>query len=249
MIPKIIHHTAATLTLEEKVVIKRARNVLNDYDFLFWGDEENEALVAEIMPHRVEAYRSIGRGVIKADIARCLYLYKAGGIYVDTDYKFFKKPNPAFHRSTIVLGVEEQHNDWIGMRKVGNAFMASQPKLPFWLEFVEGAFERMEGGEKQVLLLAGPHALSLFIASSEKWRDFVTLLPASSIYPEFSRFKLSGKRSADTLGVHLCWGSWRNKSLLNMIASRSRRLMSAFVAYVLAALVTTDLLAILTIVA
>src|SRR5580692_3326018 len=89
MIPKIIHQTTPTKTLswEERRMIRRMRSVLSDWEYRLWDDADNERLVVRHFPRYLSRYRSIQRGVVRADIARCMYLYVFGGFYFDTDYK------------------------------------------------------------------------------------------------------------------------------------------------------------------
>ena len=65
----------------------RMRAILKGWGYALWDDFDNLRLVAEYFPQFLERYRSIQRGVVRADIARCMYLYIHGGFYFDTDYK------------------------------------------------------------------------------------------------------------------------------------------------------------------
>ena len=65
----------------------RMRSILKDWDYAFWDDFDNDRLVAQYFPQFIERFRNIERGVVRADIARCMYLYIHGGFYFDTDYK------------------------------------------------------------------------------------------------------------------------------------------------------------------
>ncbi len=228
MIPKILHQTSRAMTWEERRLTAHARALMPDFDYKFWDDAQNLALFESLFPDKVDTYLSLPGGVARADIARCLYLYTHGGIYFDTDYKFYQRPDAAFMAARCVLGIEEEDNKATGGGiKVGNAFMASEKKFPLWPEFVASIFHRYEKGEDRIIFLGGPHALSLFLKENPVWMEGVSLWPQSVIYPGFSMMKLTTLHDADTIGAHLCWGSWRGKSVLRMVKAKSRRILSA----------------------
>jgi len=194
-----------------------------DFEFRLWSDEDNLELIKRVIPHRERAFSQFLNGVIRADIARCLFLYEHGGIYVDTDYKFYRAIGPEVLSNRLVLGIEDPDNAWIKTVKFGNAFMASVKGEPLWLQFVETAFDRADAGEQNPLLIAGPHALSLFLAERPSELEKVTALPPFVVYPEMTKNR-SDKRA---IGIHLCWGSWRNKPFQQAIRNRVRRLLTA----------------------
>ena len=227
MIPKIIHQTAKSLTWEERHLTRRSQKQLPGFDFRMWSDGDNLALVEKFFPNYVDDFRNAWHGVIRADIARCLFLHEHGGIYCDTDYKFFLVPDEKFLSHACVLGVEEANNAMVGGPKVGNAFMASEKGFPLWLAFIEGAFARLRGGEKNILLIGGPHALSLHLGQNPAQKEKITLLPQPDLFPDFRFMKIGFDRHASTIGGHLCWGSWRNKSPLQQVKCRLRRVLSA----------------------
>jgi len=242
MIPKIIHKTSNTRTWEELHVIKRAKKMMPDFQHIFWTDNDNLELVKQVFPQYVEAYRSIERGVVRADITRCLYLYLKGGIYCDTDYLFYRPLDDKFLSHRCVLGIEQENQKEVGGGyKVGNAFMASQAGLPLWRDFVESIFMRIsqstcrikqEGNgthhqEMSVLYLSGPHALSIFLKEHKEYESQVTFLPAATVYPTLRWRGLSAIKNEYTIGVHLVWGRWRNIPIMESIKQRIRRWGSA----------------------
>jgi mannosyltransferase OCH1-like enzyme len=228
MIPKIIHHTSGVLSWEERHVIARTEKLMPDFKHLLWTDEQNVALLEKHLPQHVDIYRKFKHGVIRVDIARCLYLYDLGGVYCDTDYRFYKPLDPKLLDHTCVLGVEEKNCAGIdGGEKVGNAFMMSEPGFALWPDFVESIFQRAIAGEERVLFLGGPHALSNFLRKHQEYAPQITFLPTLTVYPDFRFLKLTSERDETTIGAHLCWGSWRNKPILMQIKNRGRRVLSA----------------------
>lgn len=228
MISKIIHHTSFNPTWEERRIMARTEKMMPDFEHRFWDDEMNLALFERCFPQHLDAYKGFAEGVVRADISRCLYLHEFGGIYVDTDYKFYRRLDDAFLSNRCVLGIEEENNNAVGGgKKLGNAFMASEKGFGLWADFIENIFFRRKQGEDRVLQLSGPHALTVFIRESNKYEDLITLMPARVIYPDFTMMKLSTYRDSETIGAHLCWGSWRNKKALQLAKSRGRRILTA----------------------
>lgn len=230
MIPKIIHQTTNSYTWEEMTLIKKNKKIMPDFLHVLWGDEMNEVLFEKYFPNNVDDYLNFSANVVKADIARCLYLYDRGGIYCDTDYFFYRPIDAGLLAHRCVLGVEERENESVGGYKAGNAFMASEASFGLWLEFVESIFFRYRQGERNVVQIGGPHALTKFIKNNKAWEEKITFLPPEVVYPPFENFKLSTYRDQNTLGAHLCWGSWRKRGLMRRIRSRGRRIASAMLA-------------------
>lgn len=228
MIPKIIHQSTSTSTWEELHLIDRIKRVMTDYRHILWTPEDNLALLERIFPQYLDEYLAFDRPVIRFDVARCLYMYAMGGIYCDTDFVFFRPPDNSLLDNKCVLGVEEKDNVGVGGGyKVGNAFLASEPGLPFWAEFVESIFERNRQGEQRVVFLSGPHALSIFLKRHKEFEEQVLFLPSDRVYPDRRYLGLQAIRGESTFAAHLCWGGWRDKSVIHRVKNRARRCISA----------------------
>jgi hypothetical protein len=228
MIPKILHQSSKELTWEEKQLSKNAREALPEWEYRFWHDDHNLERFRAHFPQYIDDYMRLPHPVARVDVVRCLYLYAHGGIYFDTDYKFFKPIPKSILTHTCILGIEEDNNASVGGGyKLGNAFMGSEAGFVLWPEFVESIFSRFRNGEKNVLNLGGPHALTRFLKGRKDLEKLVTVLPQIILYPTFAGLKLTGKREPETIGVHLCWGSWRNKPLPQRVKNRARRILSA----------------------
>lgn len=230
MVPKIIHQTArsqAELTWEERLLIKRLRRTLPDWSYRFWDDQANDALVAEYFPQYLSTYRRINRGVVKADIARCMYMAVFGGIYCDTDYKFLRKPpeniveTPAF--LPVSRGLITATNDQLF--RLGNAIFGSEANHPFWRAFISDIFAHDLAllPEEHVEQVTGPEALTAFWRDNAHLSGDIMLVAKEVFHPRWATASFRSLKGPDTIGIHMCWGSWRTQSLLSAIHAIARR--------------------------
>lgn len=224
-IPHILHQTARTsrTTWEERWLTARNRRILGDWDYRLWIDADLPALIGRTFPQFSSAYAEIDRGIVRSDIARYCFLFEVGGVYIDTDYKIVRPLDDLLEHG-CVLPLEQGEvgdPDW----KLGNAFLASIPRHPFWADLVAQLFR--DGGAAlnagNPVLQTGPRALTrCWLANRDKYADIATP-STSALLPGFRMFNFGYERSADTLGVHLCWGSWRGKRGIQAARSLIRR--------------------------
>jgi mannosyltransferase OCH1-like enzyme len=172
-------------------------------------------------------------GAIRADIARYLYMYQYGGLYFDTDFRFFSPIGENLLSHLCILGIEDEEMPELGGGpKLGNAFIGSQPGLGLWTELVHSIFTQFRKGgvNSYAWKLSGPYALTAFLRNHSQYREIVTILPRHVLYPKLTKFNLTGARNPETIGVHLCWSSWRDMSLPHKFKNRTRRILSAALA-------------------
>jgi mannosyltransferase OCH1-like enzyme len=228
MIPKIIHQTSKTLTPEEDRLGRRMRRILRGWEYRFWTDTENESLVEERFPEYLSIFRRIRRGVIKADIARYMYLLAFGGFYFDTDYKVLRFIDDETLSHACVLPISR--GDKTSFR-LGNAVMGSKPGHPFWTDFIEHIFSTVgliDLAESKIEDVTGPDGLTRFyVARKQMYRDIY--LPEKPIFhPAHSCRGFLYEREPMTVGVHLSWGSWRTKNPLKAVVRFTRRKITSF---------------------
>jgi hypothetical protein len=232
MIPKIFHQSSKYFTWEERRLAKRAQALMPEWEYRLWSDEDNLALIAQICPSGVKEYMKFPYDGAKVDIARYLYMYQYGGIYFDTDFRFFRAINEDLLSHLCILGVEEEHAPELGGGpKLGNAFIGSQRGLALWTELVDSIFTRFRKGEhcNDGWYLSGPGALTAFLRSHKQHENVVTILPRNVLYPPLTKFNLTGIRGPETIGVHLCWSTWRDRSLPVKVRNRTRRILCGLV--------------------
>jgi len=131
-----------------------------------------------------------------------------------------------------ILGVEDEDMPELGGGpKLGNAFIGSEPGFALWTELVDSIFTRFRKAEiSYAWQLSGPYALTAFLRNRNRYAKIVTILPRNVLYPKLTNFNLTGARDRDTIGVHLCWSSWREMSLPHKVKNRTRRILSAALA-------------------
>jgi mannosyltransferase OCH1-like enzyme len=228
MIPRILHQTSGRMTSEELRLSRRVRSMLPDWEYRFWSDTENDALVGSFFPQYLSAFRKIQRGVVKADIARYMYLSVYGGFYLDTDYKMLHKIDDVILSHACVLPISRSTDS---VFRLGNAVLGSEPGNLFWRDFISHIFSETDPAgliESRVEKVTGPEGLTdFYLAKSNQYKDLY-LPPRQMFHPplSFGGFRFCGDTS--TVGVHLCWGSWRSKNVLGSIRRFVHRKMTSF---------------------
>ncbi len=231
-IPKIIHQTAPTkdLTWEERRLIARMLTILSGWQYHLWDDNDNDRFVAGHFPQYVEQYRRIKRGVVKADLARYMYLYVHGGFYFDTDYKLLAPIGEDLLSHPCVLPVSRGVADNPSTMRLGNGVMGSIPRHTFWSDFLRDLFVtgKLESlAEDRIEKTTGPEGLTdFFLRHRQRYAD-VFLAPRTMFHPPLTAANFYYRASSDTVGAHLCWGSWRTKNILRLARNVFTRKLTA----------------------
>src|SRR6188474_231200 len=137
-IPRILHLTSARVPLagvEENFFRRNARVLGDGWTYRIWSDAENDAAVAQHFPELADAYRALPYGVMRADIARLVYMHADGGWYADTDYEWLRDPTEVAAEYDLVLPLSRDADD-AGGECVGNAVFGSIARHPFWAAVV-----------------------------------------------------------------------------------------------------------------
>jgi mannosyltransferase OCH1-like enzyme len=223
MIPKIIHQTSGVLTPEEARLGHRMRGILQDWEYRFWTDAQNESLVEEWFPKYLPVFRKIRHGVIKADIARYMYLAAFGGFYFDTDYKMLRAIDDEMLSHRCVLPISRNNGTSV---RVGNAVIGSEAGHPLWSDFIAHIFT--ESGladlpKARIEEVTGPDGLTAFFFARQDVYEDVYLPTRSIFHPPLANRGFTSHREPTTLGVHLSWGSWRTVNPLTAARKLLRR--------------------------
>ena len=82
------HHTLIHQTSQKHFLKRNSWSKLHSRSInVRWSDSDNYMLVKDFFPKFLEFYNHLVLPVQKSDVARLLYLYKFGGLYVDMDYE------------------------------------------------------------------------------------------------------------------------------------------------------------------
>jgi mannosyltransferase OCH1-like enzyme len=229
VIPRIVHQTSRRLTPEEARLSRRVRTLLPSWKYRLWNDEQNEALVRDRFPQYLSSFQSIRRGVIKADVARYMYMFAFGGFYLDTDYKLVLAIDDEALSHSCVLPVSRNSD---GLFRLGNAVFGSEPAHPFWSDFLVRIFSHAQLSdlpEASIEKTTGPEGLTNFYMERRDIYKDIFLPPREVFHPELTYLGFSFQRGEKTVGAHLCWGSWRTKGPLGIMrAIAVRKLTSMY---------------------
>lgn len=210
MIPKIFHQTSQTyqLPMWQKTLSRRSRDLNPDFEYRFWDDNQNESFVKECFPLFLKDFCEIQIGVVKADVVRCLYLEKFGGIYFDTDYEFLKKIPEEYLSCDLLLPC----NRSLGV-SLGNAVMGAKPRIGFFEALVGEMFKSglVNIKKRDVIKASGPGRISEYFKMFGV--NYNALCPERPIFHPQTPKRFSGYidllQSDHAVGLHYCASSWR----------------------------------------
>jgi hypothetical protein len=241
MIPKIVHQTSKSkdLTWEERLLTRRIAKLLPGWSVKLWDDHDNLHLVEQNFPQYAAQYEAISRGVMKADIARLVYMYAFGGFYMDTDYKLLKPFSDKLLAQDCIFGVEAgkifTNDDTYSFDKdfkFGNAFFGAARGHPFFEAMIDDIFQRLPSesiSDFKLMSISGPHGLTDFFKKNHKRFPGIHFEDQMVFYPPAQAAGLSHVRDKSTIGIHLCWGSWRSKRQWTTLKNRARRVVSSVI--------------------
>ena len=165
-IPRIIHQSWKTSSVPEEFrgFQERWRALHPGYEYRLWTDADNAAFVRDEFPSLLGLYRSFAREIYRADLVRCLYLARHGGIYADLDIEPLRPLDPFLARTTECwLGSEPECHAQkrLGQARMAcNAVMGSIPNHPFWARMIEEMQRRAIGPQQaDPVQVTGPIAL------------------------------------------------------------------------------------------
>lgn len=217
MIPKILHLTSKTKQLngEENILLRKNRKVLKGWQINLFDDTDNEAIVRKYFPEYWNKYNSIKKGVAKADIARCMYMYVYGGMYADTDYLFLKDiPSELLQKKCIIPA-----ECWKTPQTpyLGNCIFMSEKEVGFWKDYIDHVFKSIELDtlhENRIIDVTGPGGITEFYLSNKDKYPYIHVTPKNQFHPLQCWHGLRIQTDKSTIGIHFCFGSWRTKNIL-----------------------------------
>ncbi len=232
VIPKCFHLTAPSkhLSWEERRIERRLQKLLPGWQGYLWDDADNAALMRRAFPEVADRFDAIPFGVLKADIARCAFMHVYGGFYFDTDYKLIKPIAPELLAQRCVLPIEEGRPGSTDF-KIGNAVFASEPSYPLWGDFIRFIFATHDvvhlQDHRKITAISGPRGLTTFYQLYGRDYPDIVFPERNEFHPDRTWFGLAHKGGAAAYGSHLCWASWRGKTLVHAATNFVRRKLTA----------------------
>ena len=204
MIPRILHQTWRDQQVPEKwhAYQRSWRANHPDWQYRLWTDADNRALVEAHYSWFLPIYDAYRAEISRVDAARYMIMHRFGGVYADLDMESLAPIDDLLDGEQVVLALEpSDHVDQSVLDEgldhiVGNAFLASAPRHPFWLEVLGALVDAQL--EPSPLDATGPFMLTRTIDRTTQ-RDELTVLPAERMSP-------AGKTdvwAADAEGVDL----------------------------------------------
>lgn len=139
-VPKIVMQTWKTYDIPEYWLPSQSsiQTKMSEWDYHLMSDDDNRAFVQKHFPDFLPTYDSFPYPIQRVDAVRYMWLYVHGGLYLDLDIEVLKDLTPLFgtDEKDMLYFVKSPNCNLIS-KPVTNAFMASTPKHPFWLEILE----------------------------------------------------------------------------------------------------------------
>lgn len=161
-IPKIIMQTYKTRELPDKwkpsqIAIKK---YLPDFEYHILSDQDIKDFFAKHFPWYLPTLNNFNHPIKMADAIRYAWLYVHGGIYIDADLELLGDPRSHFTHDTLGLYFVKSATT---KAVATNAFLASKPGHPFWLDLLKRTMYTpwyAFGRHLDVMYTTGPLALT-----------------------------------------------------------------------------------------
>lgn len=183
-IPRLIHQTWKTPELPEPYnrFAETVRACNPEFEYRLWTDADNRRFVKTHYPEFLPRFDSYRHNIERADAIRYFLLYTYGGVYIDLDMENLRPIAPLLKNAEVLLSVEAGPD--IGNQVLSNAFMASQPRHPFFREIIRDLSENQckDITFEDVFNITGPNMVSRIYLQSGQ-RDKVGIIPLEQICP------------------------------------------------------------------
>jgi len=220
-LPKILMQTWITETMSD--VWNQCRqsiqnNLPSDWSYVFLTDSAMISFVENEYPRLLECFLNMPHGVQRADILRYLWLYKYGGIYMDTDYKVLKPFFHIFDKYNVPLYVIHSANTNFVYT---NSFIAAKPNLKFFYDLALYALRHPLGSwwsftkHTDIMSSSGPLAFNNFVRSSN---ETYAILPNDFFHP-YSSVLYDNVEIGDSFMIAVKGESWNSidSQILNFL--------------------------------
>jgi len=181
-IPKIIMQTWKNQDIPNKwkPSTKSIKRYMPEWKHIIMTDEDNRKFIKKHFPDFLHYYDKFPYNIQRADAIRACWLYVYGGIYMDLDIEILKPLDSLFYQKHGIYLV----NSGNFSSYTTNSFMASQPRNPIWLEYIEQMKKSpnkwVMGKHFTVMTTTGPMALTNVLKNTH---NLYTLLPSKLLMP------------------------------------------------------------------
>jgi hypothetical protein len=234
MIPKIIHQTWKSKDIPRH--LRRFQQSWLHYhpgwEYRFWDDGANAALIAEHYPSFLEHYNRATPTILRVDLVRLAYLHMYGGVYADLDYEVLRPLDDLLDTRHALVGRERGGIGEMmrGRDYVINALLASPAGHPLWLEVMHGMVRgyrprRLFERHTCYVIRMAIEILDSHVESHLRDEGDVVVLPYEALYPSLPTQRMIESRTRDAIaygsyGMHHYDNSWRTP--LAKLANRGR---------------------------
>ena len=159
-IPKLIMQTNASydIPVDMKKTIETVMDNNPEYDYIYFDDDAAKTFLEQHYGCRlVGAYNDLIPGAYRADLFRYCFLYKYGGVYIDTGMVSVTPLRELIRKDDEFVAPEDNGN---GV-SVYNAFMCCIPEHPIIANAIRICLKNIENRDKcsEMLYITGPGAL------------------------------------------------------------------------------------------
>ena len=181
-IPKIIMQTWKNNNIPDhwKSSPQTIKSILPDWKYVLMTDNDNRHFVETHFPDFLPFYDNFPYPIQRADAIRPMWLYIHGGIYIDLDFELLKPLDMLFSTNADAYFVASGNFGFC----ITNSFMASKPRIPFWLSYIEEMKKHPStwaiSKHFKVMTTTGPLALTRTLRKSNL---LYTMLPNKLIMP------------------------------------------------------------------
>jgi mannosyltransferase OCH1-like enzyme len=217
-IPMLIHQTAKTADLpaECKSYQQQLLALHPGWKYHLWTDEDNLNFVKREFPDFSGTFTALPKAIMRADVIRYLLMYRLGGLYLDTDYEMLKPFDLLHHEA--VLPWESSRKPVPGGDLLCNCIFASAPGHPIFKMMIDDLKANPPLSDKaDVIEATGPKFVTRIVRMAAGQNFPVYLAPKelfSPLTPRNHREYREILRQGVAYGIHHCYGSWREWTLL-----------------------------------
>jgi hypothetical protein len=206
--------------------MRRNAGVLRGWEVRIHSDADNSVLVRRYFSDLADEFERLPYGVMRADVARLVYLYVYGGWYADTDYEWLRPPTVEVLEYDLVLPRSREGRPSSG-GTLGNAVLASVPGHPFWAEAVREIFLHpipAALSRNHVEMVTGPGLMTRLQDRAARYPG-TWFAPRPLFHTPVS--EVHNVPAPGAFGIHHCRGSWRADALRWRLAMAARRVRRA----------------------